>query len=164
MLNLEMLWKRLNQLDNKAHLLAAVEAGLRVETIVAAAAVILWVFLAEIIEQQLPTALVRLRIGYRLSKELAADFLLGYRLSLHELFELLDILVAIIRDTKALAAVTAGPSCLLVITFKTLRDIVMNHKTDIGLIYTHAEGDRRYDHIDILHQEVVLILGTGLRI
>ena len=40
----------------------------------------------------------------------------------------------------------------------------MNHKTDIGLIYTHTEGDRRHYHIDILHQEVVLILGTGLRI
>ena len=38
----------------------------------------------------------------------------------------------------------------------------MDHKTYIRLVYTHSEGDGGNDHVHFLHQELVLIFGTGL--
>ena len=37
----------------------------------------------------------------------------------------------------------------------------MNHKPHVGLVDTHTEGDGSHDDVDILHQEVILRLGTG---
>ncbi len=36
----------------------------------------------------------------------------------------------------------------------------MDHVAHVGLVDAHAEGDRGDDHLDALHQEVVLILGA----
>ena len=35
------------------------------------------------------------------------------------------------------------PSCFLIITLEVFREIVMDDKTDVGLIYPHPECDRR---------------------
>ena len=40
----------------------------------------------------------------------------------------------------------------------------MDHEAHIRLINAHAKGDGSHDHIDVLHQEVILCLGTGRRI
>ena len=40
----------------------------------------------------------------------------------------------------------------------------MDDEADVGLVDAHAEGDGRDDHLDVLHEETVLVLGAGLRV
>ena len=40
----------------------------------------------------------------------------------------------------------------------------MDDETDVGLVDAHAEGDGRDDHLDVLHEEAVLVLGAGFRV
>ena len=60
----------------------------------------------------------------------------------------------------ALAAVTAGAARLLIIPLQRLGDVVMDDVAHVGLVDAHAEGDRGDDHLDALHQEIVLIGGA----
>ena len=40
----------------------------------------------------------------------------------------------------------------------------MYHKPHVGFVDSHAESDGSHDDVDVLHQEVILCLGTGTRI
>ena len=40
----------------------------------------------------------------------------------------------------------------------------MDHEAHIGLIDTHTKGDGSHNHIDVLHQEIILRLGSGTRV
>ena len=40
----------------------------------------------------------------------------------------------------------------------------MYDESYVRFIYAHTEGYGGYDHIDLLHQELVLVLGSGLRV
>ena len=164
MLDLEVLRKTGDEVDDKLHVLAAVEYGLRVEAVVAATAVLLSVFFAEVVEQQFPAALARLGVCHDLVQELAADFLLGHGLALHELLQFAYILIAVVGDAEAFFAVAARAPGLLIIALYALRDVVVDYETHVRLVDSHAEGDRGHYHIYLLHQELVLILGTHLRI
>ena len=108
-------------------------------------------------QQRLAPAHRTLGIGDRLEQQQFADLLLGHRLALHELLEFLDILVAVEGDAVPLAAVAAGTSRLLVVSFERLRDVVVDHIAHVGLVDAHTEGDRGDDHLDALHEEVVLV-------
>ena len=160
-LYLEMLRKGLHQREDQRHLPAAVKAGTRMQAVVATAAVVLRVILAEVIEQQLPAALVGLGVSHGLTQQLTADLLLGNRFALHELLQFLDILVAVIGYALAFLAVSSGPSRLLVITLDALGNVIMDHKTHVGLVYSHSEGDGGHNHVYILHQEGILVLRPG---
>ena len=127
--------------------------------VVAGAAVVLVVGLAEIVQQDAPAAQTRLGVVFRLAQELAADLLLGEGFALHKLVELLEIQRAVERHTEALAAVSAGASGLLVVALQALGDVVVDDVAHIGLVDTHAEGDGGHDDVDALHDEVVLRLG-----
>ena len=132
--------------------------------VVAIAAVVLRILLAEIVQQRLAAAHRTLGIGDRLLQQQFADLLLGDRFALHELFELLDILVTVKGQTVTLAAVAPGTTRLLIIPFERLGNVVMDDEPHVGLVDTHAESDRGDDHVGALHQEIVLILGARGRI
>ena len=163
-LDLEVLREGFDELDHQGHLLAAVELRLRVQAVVAAAAVVLRVVLAEVVEQQLAAALAGFRVGHGLAQELLADLLLRHGLPLHELLQFLDVLVAVVGDAKAFLPVAARPAGFLIITLDALGDVVMDDEPDVGLVDAHAEGDGGDDHLDVLHQEAVLVLRAGFRV
>ena len=164
MVRLEMLRHREHELDHHLHLLAAVETLLRMQAVVAVAAIVLAVILAEIVEQHLAAALVGLGVGHRVPQQLTAYLLLGNRLALHELFKLLYVLLAVICKAYTLLSVAAGTSRLLIITLQALWDIVMYDETHVRLVYAHAEGYGRHYHVHVLAQEAVLVLGPDFRI
>ena len=64
----------------------------------------------------------------------------------------------------AFSPVAARPAGLLVVALDTLRDIVVDHIAHIGLVDPHAEGDGGHHHIDVFHQEHVLVFGAGFGI
>jgi Na+-transporting NADH:ubiquinone oxidoreductase subunit NqrD len=61
--DLEMLGKGFDELDDKGHLLPPVKADFRMQAVVAAAAVLLGIVFAEVIEQQFPATLAGLGVG-----------------------------------------------------------------------------------------------------
>ena len=135
-----------------------------IAAVVAVAAVVLGIVLAEIVQQRLAAAHRTLGVGNRLQQQQLADLLFGDGLALHELLEFLDVLVTVKGQAVALAAVAAGAARLLVIAFERLGNVVVDDIAHVGFVDAHAESDRRHDHLDALHQEVVLIGGARRRI
>ena len=131
------------------------------ETIVAAVAILLGILFSEIVQQRLAPADRTLGIGNRFLQQQLTDLLFGQRLALHEFFEFLNILITIKGQAVSSAAVAARAARLLIIAFEGLGNIVMDYITHVGLVDTHAESDRRDDHIDLLIQESILIRRTG---
>ena len=132
------------------------------QAVVAALAVVLLVILAEVVEQQLPAAGTGLGVGHHLVEQLAAYLLLGHGLALHEFLQSLDVLVAVVGDAVALLPVTARTAGLLVVALDALRDVVVDHEAHVGLVYAHSEGYGGNYHLDVLHQEGILVVGTHL--
>ena len=145
-------------LQHGDELLLCLDLRAGVQAVVAVVAVVLLVLLAEVVEQHLPAADAGLGIGRRLLQQLPPYVLLGHGLSLHELLQLLQVLVAVEGYAEPLAAVAAGAPRLLVVALKALRYVVVYDEADVGLVDAHAEGDGGYDDVDLLHQEVVLRL------
>ena len=164
MLHLESLRQSLDQFDDHGHLLTSVKLLLRVQAVVARSAVLGFVILAEIVQQQLSAARVGLGIGDSLDEQLLSDLLLGDRLALHELLQLLYVLITIECYALSLSSVTACSSGLLIISLDALRDVVMDDETHIRLVDAHSECYRRHNDVNLLHQEPVLILRPCLRI
>ena len=134
------------------------------QTVVAGAAVLDLIVLAEVVEQQLSAARIRLGICHGFHQQLLSDFLLGDRLALHELLQFLDVLVAVECDALAFLSVSASTSCLLIISFDALRYVVMYHEAHVRLVDAHAECNCCHDHIYFFHQELVLVLSSCLGI
>ena len=134
------------------------------KAIVAGSAVVLRIILTEIIEQQLPPALVGFGVSHGFQQELFPYLLLGHRLALHEFLEFLDILVTVKGDAVATSSVSSCPSGLLIIAFYAFRNIIMYHEPHVRLVDTHSESDCGHDYVYFLHQEPVLIFRTGLGI
>jgi len=61
-------------------------------------------------------------------------------------------------------SITPSASCLLVITFDTFRNIIVDNKANIGLINSHSKSDGSYHYVYFFHQEHILVLGTCLGI
>ena len=131
------------------------------ETVVAGAAIIGSVIFPEVIEEQFSAALAGLGVRHRFLQELFADFLLCHGFPLHEFFQFLDILVTVVGNALAFLAVTTGPARLLIIALDALGDVVVDDKAHVRLVDSHAEGDGGHDDVDLLHQELVLVLGPG---
>ena len=62
------------------------------------------------VEEHSPAAHAGFGVGDGVHQQLAAYLLLGDRLTLHELLQLADVLVAVERDALGVLAVSAGPS------------------------------------------------------
>ena len=114
----EVLLQCLNSLQHQNQLLLSLYLRLRMQTVVTIVAVILRVFLAKIVHQHLTTTDAGLCIRRRLSQQLTANILLSYRLTLHKLVELLQVLMGIERDTHTLTAITTGTTSLLIVAFQ----------------------------------------------
>ena len=150
------------RLERHAKRRLGVDLGFGVEAVVAAAAVLLGIFLPEIVQQRLATAHRTFGVRHGFEQQQLADLLLGHRLSLHELLQLLNILITIKGKAVSVAAVASRTPRLLIISLQRLGNIVMDHIAHVGFVDTHAESDRGHDHIGPLHQEVVLIGRTCL--
>ena len=127
--------------------------------VVAAAAVLLGVLLAEIVQQRFAAAHGTLGIGDRLQQQQLADLLLGDRFALHEFLQFLNILITIKGNATSLAAVAAGTSGLLIVSLQTFRYVVVNHEAHVRLVNAHAEGDGGHNHVHLFLQEGVLVVG-----
>ena len=86
--------------------------------------------------------------------------MLGDGLAFKEFLELLKVFAAIESDALSFASVTSCTSCLLIVAFEALGDVVVDDVTDVGLVDAHTKGDGGYDDIDFLHKEIVLRLGA----
>ena len=108
-------------------------------------------------KQRLAATHRRLGVACRFEQQLLANLLLGNRLALHEFLELLQVLVGVESDALPLAVVATGATRFLIVAFEALGDVVVNHKSHIRLVDTHAEGDSSHNHIDGFEQKSVLI-------
>ena len=162
MVCLESLRECLYEFDDHSHLLTTVKLLFRMQTVVACPAVFHLIILSEIAQKEFASAWVGLSICDSLHQKLLSDLLLGNRFALHELLKLLDVFVAVECYALTLFAVTTGTSCLLIVSFNTLRNVIMNYKTYVRLVNTHSERYGRHDDVHLFHKELVLILGAGL--
>ena len=97
-------------------------------------------------------------------EQLPADILFGNGLSLHKLFKLLQIFMREKGYADSLSAIAAGAAGFLIISFQTLRYVIMYHKPHIGIVNAHSECNRGHDHVDALHEKVVLRLRSCGRV
>ena len=132
--------------------------------VVAVATFFFLIVFSEIVEESLASAHACFGISLSLAQEQLANFLFRIDLVLHELLEFEKVFVAIERDTFSFATVAAGSTCLLIIAFETLWHIIMNYITHIRFVDAHAECDGCHYHIDTFHEEVILILRTGVAV
>ena len=103
-----------------------------------------------------------LGVGHHLVQELTVDFLLCDRFALHELLQLLDVLVGVVAYADAFFAVAPGTAGLLIVAFDALGDVVVDNETNVGLVDTHAEGYGCHYHVGLFHKEGVLIVRAHL--
>ena len=164
MLYSEILGQGCHKVDGKLHFLPSIELRSRIQAVVAGTAVVPGIVLPEIAEEQFPPAFPGLGVCHGLEKQLPSDFLLGHRLALEEFLQLAYILVAVIGYADSFLAVTAGTPRLLIIALETPRNVIMNHISHVRLVDAHSEGYGGDNHVNILHQEAVLILSPHLRI
>ena len=157
---LELVAEVAQRLEGHAERSPGVDPGLGMAAVVAVAAVLLGVLLAEIVQQRLAAAHRTLGVGDRLEQQQLPDLLLGDGLALHELLELLNVLVAVKGQAVSFAAVAARTPRLLVVAFERLGNVVVDDVAHVGLVDAHAESDRGDDHLDALHEEGVLVGGA----
>ena len=61
-------------------------------------------------------------------------------------------------------AVTAGAARLLLIMLDRFRKRRVDHTSDVATVDSHAEGDRRHNHVDLLRGEAILRAPALLRL
>ena len=154
----------LDGLQRNLQQLACVHHLIGLPAVVAVTAFVLVVLLAEIVQQQFSAAYGTLRITLRLKQQLVTNTNLFRSLVFLETAQTLDVVRAVETDTLSFAAVTTGTTCLLIITFQALRDVVMHHEPHIRLVDTHTECNRRNNHLTLFHQECILVRTTCCRI
>ena len=152
-----------DSLQSPAYFIFGFNLFFRVNTVVAITAGF-FQLLAKIIQENDAAADSRFSIRSGIEQQLPSDFLFGYRFSLHKLLKLLDIFGRIECDTFTFAPITAGTSGFLVVAFQAFGDIVVNDKADVGFVYSHSKSDGCHNHINVFHQEFILISRTGCRV
>ena len=128
------------------------------QTVVTVVAVVLRIFFTEIMQQHLPSADGRLGVCGRLSQQLSADVLFGYRLALHELIQFLQVFLRIKRNTQTFAAISSGASRFLVIAFQGFGNVVVDDEAYIGFVDAHTKSNGGHNDVNLLHQEIILCL------
>ena len=131
------------------------------QAIVATAAVGFRKGLAEVFEQRGPSAGRDFRVAHHLLQLLAGDALfLRVGLFLDELRLLDHVAGAEQQQTFARQPVASGAARLLVVALDVLRQIVMNHESDIRFVDAHAERNGGANHADFIAQKQFLVAGA----
>ncbi len=112
-------------------------------------------------QQRFSTTYRRFGIRGGFNKQLLSYLLFSQRLSLHELLHLQEILVDVECYALPLSAISSGPTGFLIVTFERLGDIVVDYKSHIGFVNTHAKRDGGNDYIHFLEKERILIGRPG---
>ena len=74
----------------------------------------------------------------------------------------MQIFIVVEGNTETLTVITAGASRFLIVTFQTLGHVVVDDIAHIRLVNTHTKSDGGHNHVCFLHQEVILVLNSGL--
>src|SRR5674476_387747 len=109
------------------------------QAVIASFTVLLQIFLSKIMEQKFPSADRGFCIRDCFKKELFTDLLFCNRFSLHEFFQLQNIIVTIISNTVTFTPVASCPPCLLVVTLKAFWYIIMNYEPYVRFINPHSK-------------------------
>ena len=124
---------------------------------VAPAAILVAQLLAEVTQQLPPPADVVRRVADHRVEFLHGNFSLRRVLDLvDEEANLRNVGPAVEQDATGLVAVAARAADFLVVALDVLRQIGVQHETNIRLVDAHAEGDRRHDHLRLVALEGVL--------
>ena len=70
----------------------------------------------------------------------------------------LAVAVCVVKDTLCLFLVSSCSATLLHVALKALRCGVVDHKTHVALIYAHAKGDCRNNHLNLVVHPIALNL------
>ena len=154
--HLELALHGLDNVENLKQVLAALNVFMRMQTVVATVAVVLGIRFSEVVQQQTAAAHSALHVCLRFGQQLVAYVLFCHGLAFHELSQFHQVLGRVERHAHALASISAGTSRLLIISFQALGYVVMYHKPHIGFVDTHTECYGGHNHIQALHDEVVL--------
>ena len=164
MLCLEAFLDSMDDTQHKHQLVCCLHSFTRMQAVVALATVVRFIFLSEVMEQELAPTNGCLGIGSRLLQQLSADVLFSDRLALHELLQLAQVMGREEGQADTFTAIAAGSSGLLIIPLQALGNVIMYDVAHIGLVDTHAKGNGSHDDIDALHEEVILCLGSVCRL
>ena len=116
-LGLEAFLERNDSLDGCTQLIACLDTFAGMHAVVAIAAILLKVRLAEIVKQCLAAAHRRFGIICGFVEQLLANLLFGNGFSLHELLQFLQVFLGVESDALALTPITSGTSCRLIVSF-----------------------------------------------
>ncbi len=135
---------------------SAVIALGRIETDIAVAARLV-VVLAEVVEQHLTAA------GLRLGKGRHYVELVLLHLQLLRVLDVVeqtahpaDIGGIVEQQRLGGGAIATGTAGLLIVGFDVLRNVVVHHEAHIGFVDTHAKRHRRHHDLDIILEEGIL--------
>ena len=152
----------LNRLQSDLKQLTRIHLFVGLTAVVAVTAFLLGIFLSEIVQQQFTPTNRTLCITLCLKQQLVAYADLLRSLVFLKTSQTLDVVRAVETQADTFSAVTTCTTGLLIIALQTLRYVVMYDKTNIRLVNTHSEGDCRYDHLTLLHQERILVRTSRL--
>src|SRR5690606_39029143 len=121
-------------------------------------------FLPKIMEYEFSAGHGSFRIGHDLLQQGASYLLFGHGLAGHELFKFFNVLIGVEGQTMPFSPIPARTARFLIVALNALGNVVVDHKTHIGLVDSHTKGYGGHHDVHILHQEHVLVFGTGLGI
>ena len=160
MVRLKLLFELDNRFQNELKQFGSVLHIVRFLAVVATSAILLRVFLSEIMEKEFSATDIGGAVVFGFLKQLLTNLFLAALLVLHELVEAVDILVAIVADAMALTTISAGTTRLLIVALKRFGYIVMDYKTHVRFVDTHSKRNSGHNHLTTLHQEGVLCLAS----
>ena len=136
-------------------------SGAGFQAVVACSAILGGELLAEIGKQFTSATSGAFRIVDHLA-ELCASGLLF--LSIGDFFDEMDLFggIACTEQKQAVCreAVATRTSGLLIITFDILRQVMVNHPTNVRFVNPHAKGNRRANNPRLISEEKLLIFGA----
>src|SRR5579863_3679817 len=133
--------------------------GLLLKTVVTIAAILLYIRLAEIGQQDAAAANVAFAISHHLLQLLQRHkLLLLARLLPDKIFNFEAVAITEKDDALRGQPIASGTPRLLVVAFEVARQVIVNHSPYIRLANTHAEGDGCHQYRHVVSNEAQLIL------
>ena len=126
--------------------------------IVAHSAIFRGIVLTEIIQKRDATAEVGFsKTNERIQEDIGNPLIMLCFL-INKVLDFADIPVAEKEKTMGRQTVPPGAPDFLVVVVDASGQVIMDDKTDVGLVDSHAEGDCRHDDLDVIPDKEFLIL------